>query len=253
MKNKILITILIIILIVVGVSFLKPWNDEENGFDKSNPYKTSPNLSMNLDKTYYKPGEQVDIRIATDCEEKLELFVNPPPSVEGTEGSIPIEKSPYCYAIYKPEKTGEYKLTLSDGSDIAEAGFVVSDEINAFEISRWGSNSINKDQTDRSVMKITVTSNEDFSGELIETLPESVEIVWLGVAKQQGNKLTWNVDMKAGDSQEFNYEYTVGAIHESPNSQITLGPARLCHSELVSGSKCIFEENRIWQIQVSSR
>lgn len=229
---------------------------------------TSSFLSLNTDKSHYVIGEQVNISIISLdasgnplCDSNLQLEVINPQSPKYPQ-SPPIAQSPACNpenstslnpdysAHFTPEVAGEYqiKLTNLDNNESNQVSITVSEEALDISLSRWGASKVTFKESSRYPMKLTLTTSEDLTGQLIEQVPASLEIVWQGAAnveKQEENQtITWKVDLQAGETKEFTYEYTVSG--SSPGS-LSLGPA-----QLVSDSQTMYEESRHWQLIINN-
>ncbi len=96
-------------------------------------------------------------------------------------------------------------------------------------------------------MKLTLTSNKDFSGTLVEQIPQEFEVIWRGPAKveesESGQSLTWEIDIKAGETMELAYEYLVPGDNDA---NFTLGTAKLISERITH-----FEEMRPWNITIN--
>jgi len=123
-----------------------------------------------------------------------------------------------------------------------------------FEIERIGPTRINPEATYD--FKIRVKANQDFEGEVIESVPDSYQIqntkyqilnnFEILTSNEQNEKLlVWEASWKAGEAHELTY--TFDAPDNNPEFHL-LGPVRLASAR--SGQAPLFEETRQWQIAV---
>lgn len=221
-------------------------------------------LVVNTDKNQYLTGERVYIQMTsldsqgnTLCESNLKLSITND-SQPTTHNNIPVSLSPTCdpennttfspdyTAYFTPSSEGEYqiKLTNLDDNNSNEVQIAVSTDLSDFSITRWGATRINPLKTNRYPMKLTLTSNVDFSGQLVEQVPFEFEIIWQGPAvvekQKESQTISWEVDLQKGESKELIYEYRIPA--ESSRLYL-IGTA-----SLNANGKVVFEEQRQWQI-----
>lgn len=183
-------------------------------------------IAVNTDRQVYVPGETVHIQMGvldpkghTICNADLELSINGV-KVDGinnssTCGDDNVTNSPDYYYDYKIDQTGNYNIKLSDKSTglVTENQFkVVSNR--DIDVIRETATRINPFKSDRYPVKLIVTSVKDYHGEISDSFPQGFIIPWQGPAKINGNRISWQVDLKAGESKELVYEYR--APKESP-------------------------------------
>lgn len=223
--------------------------------------RTKPGiLLLNTDKDTYIPGEQVNLQITslsesgtTRCDSQLELTV----THTGNTTNIPIETSPTCVvsdrvtyapdysAHFKPDSEGEYHLFLTNlnNNDYTESTISISNTNPEFSISRTSTNRINPFITDRYPMKLIITAKSSFSGQIIEKIPNNLEIVWQGPAKLEKfdtyQTLTWELTLKPGESKDVIYEYRAP---ETETQIYQIGKA------IIVGKEKTFEEAKVWEI-----
>jgi len=223
-------------------------------------------LAINTNKSTYKPNEKVEFGMAsldengdTLCDSNLEIIIEKPngdtKSLSTSEGDISVSQTcninnnvtnnPDYIAYYYPADTGIYKVSLINKSNdnSIDTQFEVKND-SKLSIERSGATRINPFASDRYHMSIIVESEEDFKGKVTETIPSSVNVIWQGksVVQERDNTttVTWEVDLQAGETQEFTYEYQAPKI--SPDF-FTLGPI-----EITKNEQGVYKEIREWQI-----
>ena len=217
-------------------------------------------LAINTNKSYYKVNEKVEIGMAsldykgdTLCKSNLKMIIKNPDGKEEIVSTSDdgifnsstcdennnVTNNPDYLATFYPTKEGEYilKLINEDNGNEKETKFEVKSNIQ-YDIERSGATRINPFKADRYPMIIKVTSDEDFKGQLVENIPVSFDIVWQGNSTINENDnyktITWDLDLKAGESKEFIYEYQPPKT--SPEFY-TLGAVKI-----IQENKKIFEE-----------
>lgn len=263
MKNKInkknitiigvfIATCILLIAIAVGVLSKNKDNDQEMA---NNDQKGT--LVINTDRSHYSLGDNVFIQITaldangkTDCESELEIAIN--------DIEVPAILSPTCgqdertsnnpdfYAYFRPESEGSYTIILKDlkSGTTTETEFIVGNNLSDITITRWGPTKINSSPNQRYPMKLTITANKDLSGQVVEQVPNSLEIEWNGPAKvdtiNKGKTLTWDIELKKDEVKELIYEYN------APQSEVRtydLGKAKVTEN-----GKVIYEEDKTWTL-----
>jgi len=269
MKNLILsknflIAIAVILVVVPIVLFAKNFFSKKLEGDE-NKNVISGLLLINTDKSKSIPGEKVIIQITSldgdsktlcDSNLKLEIIkdneVISEPDISNTSSctqSGNISLNPDYTSYFIPYDEGEYqiKLTNLDNQDLSQIPVIVSKDLSDLSITRWGANKVKANGLDRYPMKFTLTANNDFAGKLVEQIPPHLKVVWQGPAKVEktddGQIVTWEINLDKGETKEYTYEYTV-ATENSDN--FTLGNVKL-----VSKEKVYFEETRPWIIAIN--
>jgi hypothetical protein len=224
-KSSRLIIPVIGILFILGVYFLFNLISKNS---KSNKSSAKGILALNTDKSGYLPGDKMTISMAsldesghTICNSNLGLEITDPGNIKS---NLEIANSPSCgddnvtndpdYTASKIlEKTGKYKLVMRnlDTNKIVETIVTVNESF-SFEVTRSGATRINPSKSDRYPMIITVKANRDYKGQIKEHIPDNFKIVWQGDAKIEGLNLVWDVDIKAGETKTFPYEYQTPQI-----------------------------------------
>ncbi len=232
-------------------------------------------LAYNSNKSIYKPGEDAYLQFAvlddngdTLCNADLEVIIDEPgwgkKVLSTKDGSIirnpecgpnnVIDKPDY-FANYQADDIGEYKLTITALIDNGKRQINDKFEVrkNAlFEIERVGPTRIYP-VADYS-MKILVKANEDWQGDLIESVPNEFEVKTADSRQQTAEikeengykKIIWkNVQMKAGETIELNYEFDAPDV--SPEFYL-LGPLELVNNSKFKIRNSKFSEARQWQI-----
>jgi hypothetical protein len=216
-------------------------------------------LAINTNKSIYNNfGETVYLQMAvlrddghTICDANLKLEIkNPKSEIEilTTENGT-IQYSGKCkpnnvtdvpdyFAYYQVGEPGIYemKLTNLDNGYEIKNFFEVRDSV-PFEVERIGPTRIYPPADYEMSLKIKV--NQDFSGEVVEIVPEGFEVKTqnanLKTTTQNSKLITWQVDWKAGESYELKYQFDAPDI--SPYLYL-LGPLKIGD----------FQEARQWQI-----
>lgn len=249
-------------------------------------------LAINADKSIYLPGETAYLQMAALddlgynlCSSDLKLEVESPSfektvfitkassTVTGEEKVI--GQTPFCsrnnvtdlpdyFAHYIVSGTGTYRMTLTN----LENGYRITDVFEArasvpFDVARTGATRINPFASEYT-MKINVSAKQDFSGEIIEPLPEDFDIIESATSspfriEESGSKkyVVWDVSLKNGDVLELSYTYQAPRV--SPQFYL-LGPLRFEESRnwlqklagMLSSEGSLFEEARRWQIAVDA-
>jgi len=172
-----------------------------------------------------------------------------------------IERSPECgpnsitytpdyYTYYNVGETGEYQIKLTavtkNGSYEITDGFEVKESV-PFDVERIGPTRIYPPATYEMTLKIKV--NQDFVGEIIETVPASFEITLMDIVRQEDSsvengslralngkkEIVWRASWFTGEEYELRYQFKAPNI--SPYLYL-LGPLRIGD----------FQETRQWQI-----
>lgn len=96
-------------------------------------------------------------------------------------------------------------------------------------------------------MIITITTPTDFKGQLVDQLPSSFGILWQGPSEVKSTSkntksITWNVDLKAGETKDFIYEF------QSP--KVTPIFYSMGKAALIQNNQIIFKEKLPWDIVV---
>ncbi len=211
-KKNILIVSLLAILIIAGIFVFT------NLFFKNTEKNTY--LIVNSNKSEYIVGETVKIEMAkvdkdgnVNCDANLELTINGVKAkniVKSSScGSNFNQKADYSFN-FKPEKVGTYEIKLKDLDTkvIITNHFDVVNE-RSVDITRKMDLTINPKKQNRFPVKIIVTAKSDYRGEISDIVPDGIIIRWYGEAKVEGNKISWQVDLKKGETEELVYEYSV--------------------------------------------
>jgi hypothetical protein len=215
-KNIIIITTSLFLILTAFLVFKFGLN--KKGLKDPNDFSSGV-LAINTDKSIYLLGETVKIQMsALDshgnvlCNAKLSLQIN------GSEEKQ-IKTSPTCslgsvtsnpdyFVNYTPQKTGNYEIKLKNLETNVSAmnKFEVSNERD-LDIVRETAVRINPNKNQRYAVRLIVTAKNDYSGEISDLIPNGFSIPWQGPAKVEGNKISWQVNLKAGETKEFIYEY----------------------------------------------
>ncbi|KPJ71744.1 hypothetical protein AMJ50_00130, partial [Parcubacteria bacterium DG_74_3] len=226
-------------------------------------------LAINTNKSIYvtpsagsgQANEQAYIQMAalkedghTICDANLRLEISssnegiayPLVQRSGECGPDNVTKVPDYFAYYQVGELGTYQIKLTN----LNTGYKITDsfevrEFVPFDVERIGPTRI----WPQALYGITlrIKANQDFVGEVIETVPKSFEVIATSDKRQEtrsGEKLLiWDVDWKAGETHELSYQFDAPDI--SPYLYL-LGPLKF--TETGSLSALIFSEIRQWQI-----
>jgi len=217
-------------------------------------------LAINVNKSIYTPGETANLQFAaltdtgyTRCDAKLKLEITNPKgkkTVLSTEDQS-IKYSGLCKgdnvvdvpdysANYKTEGVGEYEMKLTNldnGYEITDY-FEVRESV-PFDVERTGPTRIYPPA--KYEIKLKIKANQDFSGEIVETVPMTFMVEEKTGAKQNSfienyiKTITWQTNIKNGETKEF--VYTFDAPDISPYFYL-IGPLK------IGG----WQEARKWQI-----
>lgn len=222
-------------------------------------------LAINLNKSSYVTGDQAFIQIAslddkgnTVCNSNLELLLHLP---DGTTNSYSVEDNtlllsdtcgvnnvtdnPDYYINEIFEKTGHYQLILTN----LENGYSVTDKFEVKDKSNYAIERISATRINPFLsiyeMKILVSSEIDFSGELIENVPEDFVIIESedGTVERHSSEksIKWNLDISSNQISELTYKYQ--APKKSPELYL-LGPIFLKSDS----GEIVYEDGRLWQL-----
>lgn len=267
-NNKILIISIAIlaVAIILTASFLI------STFIKTNKDYSQGLLVINTNKSVYLTKDSVIFNIGsldskgkTLCKSNLEISIKTPSgqdiflstengeiinSVFCSENNTPTNVADY-QAKFVPNQEGTYniKLTNKDTNKSINSKFLVqNNQVTAknFLLQRSGTVRVNPSDKNRPHMRLLITPIEDFKGQVVEQIPSNLVIIWQGPSKITDEKkyktITWDVDIKAGETKELIYEF------QSPTNGIgyfSLGKAKILENE-----NEVFEENRVWDIVV---
>lgn len=232
-------------------------------------------LAVNTNQSSYQPGEDVRLSIGVldsnggmVCDAGLELVVQgeglaQPYTFSTADGSIQVNKECQIYGLtHNPdyeatlvaEQVGVYDVTITatttEGSYSIRDSFLVQENPD-FLVYRETATRIYP--VVEYPVALEVTSQRDFRGTVIETVPASFAISTHTENKptrvvdtQDGRKeISWNVDWKAGESYFLSYGYDAPDV--SPELY-TLGPLQLVGSD----GEVVFAEPRTWSVAVDA-
>lgn len=219
-------------------------------------------LAINTNKSIFTPGENVYLQMAslsesgrTLCNSDLKLEITDPagkvqtPEIKHSQtcGNDNVTDNPDYFTYYLLSQPGTYHIKLANNSNkySIEDQFEVKESV-PFVVERVGATRINPFKS-AYTMNIKITANEDFEGEVIETVPADFKIENSEDGKQN---LVWNVKLNKGETFPLSYTYQAPKI--SPELFL-LGPLSL--RPTIPGvhpatweEGLVFKESRQWQI-----
>ncbi|MHA1444242.1 MAG: hypothetical protein ACTSR4_05775, partial [Candidatus Hodarchaeales archaeon] len=222
-------------------------------------------LAININKSIYLPEEEAYLQMAalrddghTLCDASLELKITAP---NGSTIYPQIQKSGECsgnnitdvpdyFTYYQTEEAGIYQMklkNLGNGYEITDF-FEVRNSV-PFDIERIGPTRIYPPADYK--MKLNILTNQDFEGQIIETVPAGFDIqsstssftfqISRGNNPEEKN-IIWDLNLKEGEQIELNY--TFNAPNISPYLYF-LGPLTFKEFQVLNFK---FQEIRQWQI-----
>ena len=242
-------------------------------------------LAVNVNKSVYQPNESAYLQMGvlddtgnTVCDAALKLRIRKENSQTITElstkdGTIEYSKScgannvtdePDYFTHYTTGEAGRYYMSLKridpiTGATIYEIAdsFEVKESV-PFDVERIGATRINPFLS-KYVMKLKVTANQDFSGDIIESVPSSFIVSEADDIRQQKaegkNLIIWQKNISAGEEIELSYEYQAPKV--SPQAYLLGALAFSDHQNWLEklfgvDSNLLFQEARQWQIASDS-
>lgn len=222
---------------------------------------------MNTESSVYKSDQMVRILISTVgtdrntlCHSNLQVVVTGPKKfkTELSTANESITTSTTCdengsktndpdyQASFVPQTEGTYKIELinPDNKEKVIKKIEVKND-STFNFERGATTRINPSEGVRYHMVLRITSKNDFKGKVVELIPQNVTIAWLGEAKLDSEKITWEVNLKAGETKEIVYDYI---MPQAEGNTRDFGPAAI-----YSGSRKVFEEKNSWQIVIGQK
>lgn len=220
-------------------------------------------LAINTNKSIYLPDERAYLQMAvlgddghTICDANLKLEMISPsgrsylPEIQrsGECGPDNVTDKPDYFAYYQVGEPGIYQMKLTN----LDTGYKIEDSFEVresapFEVERIGPTRIYPPVPYKMTLKIK--TNQDFIGEIIETVPRSFEISETGSPSAQvgevneTKEIVWQVNWKAGETHELEYQFDAPDI--SPYLFL-LGPLKLATSD--EKQEIRFKELRSWQM-----
>ena len=217
-------------------------------------------LAINTNKSIYLPNEKAYLQMAvldddshTLCQTALKLEITTPKSetitLSSSKGTIGNSETcgvnnvtdiPDYFAYFQTNQIGLYQLkliNLDNGYQI-EDSFEVKDSL-PFEVERIAATRTNPFKANY-VMNFKIKVNQDYQGQVIETVLSSFEILDhdYSFTNENEKNITWQVDWQTGESYQLSYEYDAPNI--SPQFYL-LGPLKISD----------FQEARSWQIAIN--
>lgn len=227
-------------------------------------------LAINPDKATYRPGESAFLSLAVldekgkmVCDASVKLEIRSPKSETTTlsteNGLIKVnpecnlkkytEKSDY-ETTYKTSMVGNYEMVLTaitkNGTYTIKDFFTVANNTQ-FEVQRLSATRIFPASS--YPVKIIITANQDFTGQIKESIPASFKISELKEQLKyekieengETNYIVWDVALKKGQTINLGYKYNAPII--SPQFYL-IGALGFYPNTGAEG----FRENRFWQI-----
>ena len=241
-------------------------------------------LAFNLDKSGYQPGDEAYLQFAvldaeghTVCDADLTAQIETPAGdtiilQTGSDAVLSrIEKSADCgpdnvtnkpdyYAYFRFDRGGDYRFTITANSAAGEKSVsetITVEETPAFSVRRSGPTRI-WPKADYG-MRVSVFADEDFSGDIIESVPQDFKIFNFQFSifnqfqnfqffiedSDEGKRIIIkDVTLKAGEVLDIDYVFD--APDRSPELYL-LGPLE---AQIENQTSKI--ENRTWQIASDS-
>jgi len=230
-------------------------------------------LAINTNKSIYSPGEEAYLQLAsldkeghTLCNSRLKLEIRNSKfeirNLSTDDGSIQysgeckgdnVTNVPDYFAHYNVSEPGKYEMKLTN----LDTGFEITDYFEVrgsveFDIERTGPTRIWPYAN--YPMKIKITANQDFEGQIIETVPMTFAIEERTGATQSPNgdnytkTITWQTKIKKGETKELSY--SIDFPNVSPYFYL-IGPLRMLHAtpgQSAGQAGYVFHESRQWQI-----
>lgn len=256
LSGAVVLLVAVFVIVVLGTA---PKNNIKNGV-----------LILNTNKSFYLPNENVDLSMTfikpdgtVSCNADLKITVKGPKKYklelstkdEKISGSTTCSEKgaptndPDYRTYFVPTQEGTYYIKLANTSTKSVVNTKVKVAQNSnFTVERTGAVRISAENTEnfRYRMNIKVIAQKDFKGQVVEKLPLFVDVVWQGPSKVTMEKdyknITWETEMKAGETKEFAYEYKASTIGVIPKLS-QMGKALI----LENGNN-LFEEGSFWQI-----
>ena len=211
LNTPLIVSAILVVLLVVAFLVFRPKQTNQVN-------KTRGVLAVNTDKSVYLPGESVKFQMAsldstgqTLCHSNLKLDVNGIEQIiikSSSCGDNNVTNEPDYMANLLLVKEGTYKITLINLDDRSQisSSFIVQ-QARDLEIVRNSAIRINPFKSDRYPMVLSITATKDYQGQIKEQVPADFKIIWQGSAKIEGTNLVWDVNLKAGETRTFSYEY----------------------------------------------
>ena len=221
-------------------------------------------ITLNTNKSIYAPNEKVEIGLGsidpkgnTLCHSNLSLEISGPSKIKILLSTENGKIANTCYeenngannsdyrTNFIPEKEGIYDMKLTNlDTKVSVENQIEVKSAQKFSLQRTGATRVNISKSNRYPMILTIKSMEDFKGQLVEQIPSSFDVVWQGASKVVITKayktVTWDVDIKAGEAEEFIYEYQAPSV--SP------GLFNFGKASLLQNKNKVFEDANLWKI-----
>lgn len=188
------------------------------------------------------------IKVTSDCKVKFKTNL-PDYQASWQIPEIP-QGSALNYWLFKLKQflglediLGKYKVVVSfdfqGKKKTLEDSFKVKESV-PFDVERIGPTRIYPPAEYQMTLRVKV--NQDFSGEVIEYVPESFKILNPPPYTLNPGQIIWQVDWKAGEVHELKYQFDAPDV--SPYLYL-LGPLKFTETGSLSA---VFQEARQWQI-----
>ncbi|MCX6224754.1 MAG: hypothetical protein NTV01_08400 [Bacteroidia bacterium] len=235
-------------------------------------------LAINTNKSIYLPGETAYLQMAalkddghTLCYANLKLEIILPngsstfPEIKnsGSCGPDNVTDKPDYFSYQEVGETGIYQMKLTN----LDNGYEISDSFEAresvpFDIERIGPTRIYPPA--KYEIKLKIKLNQDFKGEIKETVPDSFAIeiendeYQMQSATSGEKMISWSVDWKAGEEHELKYQFDapdispymhlLGPLSFENNDESLMGGIIKKVKETFGSENSEFSEARYWQI-----
>lgn len=210
----------LVIIFIIFIGFYLVFAFKNSHKLVNNPAFPKGLLAINTDKSTYLLGETVKIQIAsldltghTVCNSDLILEIQGKKETDihrsSTCGDDNVTNNPDYFFDYKTDEAGTYTLKLTNQT----TGLVVRKEFivvknRDLDIVRETATRISSSKADRYPVKFIVTANKAYQGSVSDVIPKGFTIPWQGPGQLEGQKITWQLNLKAGETKELIYEYS---------------------------------------------
>jgi len=197
---------------------------ENSGSAAAAPAPTENNfqngvLAVNTDRQVYLPGGTAMIQMAA-LVPKGDSICNAVLSVEvDGEKQTGVIRTGACadnnvtntadhVLYYKTGTNGTYNIKVTNITTglVSQNSFTV-DSSRTLDVVRKTATRINPFKADSYPVHLYVTSQNDYQGEVTDQVPTGFKVINAGNAKVDNGKITWQVNLKKGETEVLSYDY----------------------------------------------